>query len=145
MMAEEKKLEALLKAYKKETDIGPDKDRLEQTIRLSKNAFYRNEQKQTASYMEFLIQQGAYIRKRWWFLQFLTLILLWWIMYSAEGNYYVERSMGVLAPVFVILLIPEFWKTAAPVLKKWRGLPFIPCGRFIRQGCFFLEWRISFC
>lgn len=63
MMAEKKRLEALLKAYKKETDIGPDKDRLEQTIRLSKNTFYRNEQKQTASYMEFLIQQGAYIRK----------------------------------------------------------------------------------
>lgn len=39
MMAEEKKLEALLKAYKKETDIGPDKDRLEQTIRLSKTLF----------------------------------------------------------------------------------------------------------
>lgn len=36
MMAEKKRLEALLKAYKKETDIGPDKDRLEQTIRLSK-------------------------------------------------------------------------------------------------------------
>ena len=62
MMAEKKRLEALLKSYKKETDIGLDKDRLEQTIRLSKNAFYRNEQKQTASYMEFLIQQKPQLR-----------------------------------------------------------------------------------
>lgn len=124
MMAEKKRLEELLKSYKKETDIGLDKDRLEQTIRLSKNAFYRNEQKQTASYMEFLIQQGAYIRKRWWFLQFLTLILLWWIMYSAEGNYYVERSMGVFAPVFVILLIPEFWKNRSSGSEEVEGAAF---------------------
>ena len=33
MMAEKKRLEALLKSYKKETDIGLDKDRLEQTNR----------------------------------------------------------------------------------------------------------------
>lgn len=138
MMAEEKRLEALLNAYKKETDIGPDKDRLEQTIRLSKNAFYRNEQKQTASYMEFLIQQGSYIRKRWWFLQFLTLILLWWIMYSAEGNYYVERSMGVLAPVFVILLIPEFWKNRSSGSEEVEGgcLLFPAAGLFGKDASF---------
>lgn len=75
--------------------------------------------------MEFLIQQGAYIRKRWWFLQFLTLILLWWIMYSAEGNYYVERSMGVFAPVFVILLIPEFWKNRSSGSEEVEGAAFL--------------------
>ena len=152
MMAEEKKLEALLKAYKKETDIGPDKDRLEQTIRLSKNAFYRNEQKQTASYMEFLIQQGAYIRKRWWFLQFLTLILLWWIMYSAEGNYYAERSMGVLAPVFVILLIPEFWKNRSSGSEEVEGAAFyslrqVYSARMLLFGMaqFFLPFNVTCC
>lgn len=124
MMVEEKGLETWLKAYKKERDIGPDKDRLEQAIRLSKSAFYRNELRQTASYMEFLIQQAAYIRKRWWFLQFLTLILLWWIVYSVEGNYYVERGMGIFAPVFVILLIPEFWKNRSSGSEEVEGAAF---------------------
>lgn len=124
MTGNEKKTDGMLKAYIEKTDIRPEEERLEQTIRLAEKAFYQSSQKQTADYLEFLFRQAAYIRKRWWIFQFLTLVLLWWILFMAEGNYYVQRSMGVLAPAFVILVIPELWKNRSSGSVEVEGAAF---------------------
>lgn len=124
MTREEKKIDGLLKEYIEKMDIHPEEERLEQTIRLAEKAFYQSSREQPAAYLEFLFRQAAYIRKRWWLFQFLTLCLLWWILYMAEGNYYVQRSMGVLAPAFVILVIPELWKNRSSGSMEVEGAAF---------------------
>lgn len=38
------------------------------------------------------------------------LVLLWWLLQSAGTAYEVQRAMGTLAPLFVVLVLPELWK-----------------------------------
>ena len=61
-------------------------------------------------YHEFLWMQLRAMQKRWWLLQFLLLTMLWLILSSVQEELYITRSMGVAAPLFVILIIPELWK-----------------------------------
>ncbi len=81
-----------------------------QTLRASKRVFYEAEEKKTSSYFEFLWEQAAYIRKYWWLLQFCVLALLWAALYSMGQNPLIQRNMGTFASLFVIIMIPEFWK-----------------------------------
>lgn len=76
-------------------------------------AFYAAEQKQVLSYHEFLWTQLKVIQKKWWLFQFLLLFCLWFILKNAEENFYIQRSLGVIASLFVILVIPEFWKNSS--------------------------------
>ena len=34
-------------------------------------------------------------------------------MKNAEDDFYIQRSLGVIASLFVILVIPEFWKNCS--------------------------------
>lgn len=49
-------------------------------------------------------------KKRWWILQVLILFALWIALVSVDDGAYIQRSMGVVATLFVILVIPELWK-----------------------------------
>lgn len=80
------------------------------TLAASKAAFYEEEKARLISRTEFFLRQLSYIRKKWWVLQFLLLVLLWGILKNTDGGIYVQRCMGALAPVFVSLVMPELWK-----------------------------------
>lgn len=62
------------------------------------------------SYFEFLYGQGRYIKKKWWVLQGVVLLFLWYLLWDNEMEANVERMVGNLAAVFAILIIPEIWK-----------------------------------
>lgn len=84
---------------------------LKQVIRSAKEAFCESEKSAVLTGPEFLYQQAGYIRKRWWVLQGFLLAVLWMLLqYVAVGNYFTQRCMGTVAPLFVLLLLPELWK-----------------------------------
>ena len=83
---------------------------LAETIERSKAAFAESEAKNDTSYAEFLYQQSRYIRKRWWILQGMLLLLIWFMLQMTESSIYVQRYMGIAASLFAILLLPELWK-----------------------------------
>lgn len=95
---------------------------LRQVIRKSKDAFYEGEKEDILTGPEFLYQQAGYIRKRWWVIQGILLTVLWFLLkYAAVGGYYAQRCMGIGAPLFVILLVPELWKNRAANAMEVEG------------------------
>lgn len=102
--------EKQLEDYKKETHIEPREEKIQETIQKSKGAFFRAEEEKTLSYYEFVLGQFRLIRKRWWFFQIVLLVFLWLILISVKDDAYVQRSLGIIASLFVILIIPELWK-----------------------------------
>lgn len=84
--------------------------KIQETIKKAKEAFFTSEQERMLSYHEFLWTQFKLIRKRWWFLQLLLLLLLGAVLASSYEDSYIQRSMGIMASIFVILIIPELWK-----------------------------------
>ena len=103
-------LEEQLMTYKKRIQIELREEKIQETIRKSKETFLVSEQERMLSYHEFLWSQFKLIRKRWWGLQFLLLFLLGATLASAYEDNYIQRCMGVMASTFVILIIPELWK-----------------------------------
>lgn len=87
-----------------------DEEKLQQTIRKAKEIYWSRESERNLSWLEFLYQQAGYIQKRWWLAQGALLLLLWMALYLSESSIYVRRCMGILAPCFVILILPELWK-----------------------------------
>lgn len=85
-------------------------EKLLETIRLSREAFYAHELQRPLSPMEFLFWQSRYIRKRWWIVQAALLLLLWSLLRFAHSGFYVQRCVGSFASVFVLLALPELWK-----------------------------------
>lgn len=103
-------LEEQLTMYKTEMQIEPKEAQIQETIRKSKAAFLSSEQKQVLSYREFLWIQFKVIRKRWWLLQFVLLFFAGTMLLSSYEDSYIQRGMGVMASIFIILMIPELWK-----------------------------------
>lgn len=104
-------VENRLRAYAEEQrNRSVDEEKLQSAIRKSKEAFLRSEMDKETSWLEFLRQQAAYIRKWWWFAQGSILFVLWLVLYLSDSSVYGRRYMGILAPCFVILLLPELWK-----------------------------------
>lgn len=103
-------LKEKMERYRESIQIEPQEEKVAETIRRSKNAFFMAEQEKMLSYHEFLWIQWSVMQKRWWVLQFLVLAALWAALTSIQDEIYVIRSMGVAASLFVILLIPELWK-----------------------------------
>ncbi|MDO4324164.1 MAG: hypothetical protein Q4C61_16745 [Lachnospiraceae bacterium] len=98
-----------------------ENEKILQTIAAAKKAFYEGEQERLLSWPEFLFEQAGYIRKRWWLGQALVLLLLWWLLQASGSGHYVQRSMGVLASAFAILLIPELWKNRSSESMEIEG------------------------
>ena len=70
----------------------PREEAVQATVRAATQAF------RPLSQLEFLRQQAQFLHKRWWLLQ------------SAGTAYEVQLAMGTLAPLFVVLVLPELWK-----------------------------------
>ena len=102
--------EEQVKMSKDVIQVKTQEEKIQETIRKSKNAFFMAEQERTLSYHEFLWTQLCVIQKRWWVLQFMLLVALWIALSSIHDEIYMIRSMGVAAVLFVILIIPELWK-----------------------------------
>lgn len=102
--------EKRLTDYKNRMELHPQKEHLQETIRRSKEAFYSCEQQGLLTYPEFLWAQCRVIRKRWWGMQLLLLAGLWIVLSCMGESIYTKRCMGVASSLFVILMIPEFWK-----------------------------------
>lgn len=103
-------LEEKVGKYRETIQVKPQEEKIQETIRRSKNAFFMAEQEKMLFYREFLWIQLKVIQKRWWVLQFLILVALWVALTSIQDEIYITRSMGVVASLFVILIIPELWK-----------------------------------
>ena len=103
-------LEEQLMAYKKREQLEAKEEKIQEIVRESKKVFWALEQKRMLSYHEFLWMQFKLIRKKWWVLQLLLLTVLEPVLVSAYEESYVQRSMGIMTSIFVILIIPEFWK-----------------------------------
>lgn len=91
----------------------PREEAILATIQASTQAFRRSEATRPLSQPEFFRQQSKFIRKTWWALQAGVLVLLWWLLKLAGTTEEVQRSLGSLAPIFVVLLLPELWKNRA--------------------------------
>ncbi|MDE6312618.1 MAG: hypothetical protein K2M46_03200 [Lachnospiraceae bacterium] len=83
---------------------------MQEAVLKSKKAYYEAESAKSLSKTEFLYQQSKYIKKRWWLIQGLLLTVLWLFLNYLESSYYIQRSIGIAAPLFVLLIIPEIWK-----------------------------------
>lgn len=106
-------LDQQMKKYKEKRKVNPREEKIQETIEVARESFLLAEAEKNLSYGSFLYIQFRLIKKRWWLLQILTLILLWAIFPFAEGALYAYRSMGVVAALFIILIIPELWKNRA--------------------------------
>lgn len=103
-------LEEQLMAYKNRAKKRPQEGKIHETIQKSKAAFWASEQEKILSYHEFLWSQFRMVQKKWWFFQFVLLFLSGASLVSAYEDSYLQRGMGVMASIFVILIMPELWK-----------------------------------
>lgn len=110
--------------YRIQLDIPCDENALQKTIDASKAAFVAGESEQTLSSAEFLYQQSKYIRKFWWMTQALLLFAVCLLMHISESDFYIRRTLGVAAPLFVILILPELWKNRSCDAMEVEGTTF---------------------
>lgn len=103
-------LEKELKDYGESIKVIPDEQKVTETIRKSMEAYCLAEQECFLTYWEFLWAQLRLIRKRWWLFQFLLLMLVWVVLPTIKTEQLVQRILGVVASLFIILIIPELWK-----------------------------------
>lgn len=83
------------------------------------------------SYFEFLYEQARFIQKRWWGLQALVLLLLWFLLKDSDNAGDMGRMIGILATVFALLIIPEIWKNRRYSAVEIEGAAFYS----LRQIC----------
>ena len=91
----------------------PREEAVQAAVQAATLAFHRREAARPLAPLEFLRQQSHFLRKRWWALQGGVLLLLWWVLQSAGTTGEAQRAMGTLAPLFVVLVLPELWKNRA--------------------------------
>lgn len=103
-------MEEQLKRYKETRKIIPDEHHMKETVRKSMEAYCRAEQEKQVTRREFLWMQLRLIRKRWWLLQTLLLLFAAVLLPYASDNRHVVRMLGVIGVLFIVLIIPEFWK-----------------------------------
>lgn len=120
-------VEERLRAYAKEQGKGTlDEEKLQAAIRTSKEAFWRSETERETTWLEFLYQQATYIRKRWWAAQGGVLLVMWLALYLSDSSRQVQRYMGIMTPLFVILILPELWKNRSSGSMEVEGAAFFP-------------------
>ena len=105
-------------------DIPIDESKLQKAIAVSKTAFLAGEAEQNVSHAEFLYQQSRYIKKHWWLIQAVLLLAVCLLLHQTEGDLHIRRSLGVAAPLFVILILPELWKNRSYDAMEVEGTTF---------------------
>ncbi len=103
-------LEDKIKSYKRQMEIAAREDRIVDTIKRSREAFFEREQARMLTYWEFLWAQARAVRKRWWAFQAILLVAAGFIIPNMDHEAFVQRSMGVVGVLFVVLVIPELWR-----------------------------------
>lgn len=103
-------LEKEFRRYKEHQKAIAKEEKILETIQKSKEVFLLKEQEYSVHYFEFLMAQFRLIRKRWWVLQTLMLCLASIILPYVQSRIAMLRILGVLGVIFVVLVIPEFWK-----------------------------------
>lgn len=115
-------MEEKLKEYAdSQEDMQVDEARVWKTIQASKEALYESEMEVPMSGLAFLFQQAGYIRKRWWLAQGIVLAVLWWLLFLGGNSAYMQRSMGIMTPLFTILILPELWKNQSSASMEIEG------------------------
>ncbi len=99
-----------LQAWRAAPSILPREEALARTIQTSQDLYFRLEEDRLLNHWEFLWTQLRYTRKRWWAMQAALLLLAWQVLPAIEHPGYRIRSMGVIACLFVVLIIPELWR-----------------------------------
>ena len=106
----DKKIESLLKNIPKQITAVPSKDAVEDTVLKAKEIMIAKEKRNRMDFAEFLIVQMKMMRKKWWLLQGLLLLLACgWLSASGDADY-IYQGLSIFATLFVILIIPELWK-----------------------------------
>ena len=86
-------------------------EHVQQTIEKSIEAFWNHEKEEKPSIFEFLYFQYLFIRKRWWALQFMCLIILWTLLNLGFSQAIERKAIAVIIPIFTLLILPELWKS----------------------------------
>ena len=105
-------------------EIECDESKIQKTITVSKAAFVAGESEYAMSNLEFLYQQSRYIKKHWWLLQAVLLLTLCLLLQMSNSDLYTRRSLGVAAPLFAILVLPELWKNRSCDAMEVEGTTF---------------------
>ncbi|MCB6993653.1 hypothetical protein LI177_09180 [bacterium 210820-DFI.6.37] len=99
----------------------PEEKKVAKTVRQSMDAFYTGQEETCLSFFEFIYKQAAFVKKQWWIGQLLLLAGLWGILYCSESGDYWQRQIGVMTPLFVLLLVPELWKNRSCASMEIEG------------------------
>lgn len=101
------------------------------TVQAAQRAFRICEESNSLSGAEFLYLQGRYIRKRWWALQGAVLLGLWLALLWTDSGYAARRCMGVAAPLFAVLFLPELDRNRRAGAEEVEGAAYYS----LRQIC----------
>lgn len=123
-ISEERKLNDILRTFGKLNEAMANEENIRQVVLISKGAFFESEEKRITSYREFLFQQGRYVRKKWWFIQLAVTFALYICLCTMSSEYTMQRVMGVAAPMFVIMILPELWKNKESSSMEIEGAAF---------------------
>lgn len=93
-----------------EPDLPAREEKIQQTIQASMNQFISVLAQEPMDLWEFIYCQSRYIKKRWWLIQALLLVFLYHHISVLQEPVMIRQTLGVGAPLFIILVIPELWR-----------------------------------
>ena len=138
-------LEKVLKDYGESIKIIPNEQKVAETIRKSMEAYCLTEQERFLTYWEFLWAQLRLIRKRWWLFQILLLILLWAVLPSVQVEQLEQRILGVVASLFIILIIPELWKNQTYQSMEIEATSYYSLRQIYAARMLLYTWHCGYC
>lgn len=103
-------VEKSLRAYNEIVSPVAREEMVQETIQKVKEVVAVGERDGYIRHWEFLMGQFRLTRKRWWLLQLLVLGLAALVLPCMPDKTYMVRALGLIGVLFVILIIPEFWK-----------------------------------
>ncbi len=113
-----------LRSYGTTIRVTADEGRMKETVGKAMDIFCAAEQGRMLTYREFLWEQLLWMRKRWWCLQAMLLFLLWISFPYLEHMRSAQRAIGIAASLFVILVIPELWKSRTCQLMETEAVSY---------------------
>lgn len=110
----------------RQTECTVESRRITEAVQRAKEAFFEREAERVLTKAEFIRQQASFIRKRWWVLQAVLLSVMWWILRYAGSSFGTQRCMGIVAPLFVVAVMPELWKNRSSNAMEVECTAFYP-------------------
>ena len=111
-MRQTRKNHTLNKDIFREPDIPAHEEKILQTIQTSMQKLEAAQNEESMEIWEFLYLQHRFIKKHWWILQAVLLMCLYWCVQHLGEAALIRQVLGVGAPLFVVLVIPELWKNS---------------------------------